>query len=108
VIKHPLPAGTFLNVNFPKHSPEGIKGIKLTRQGREYWMENLQAREHPTEGNPYYWLGKKLAQFDEEQDSDIIWMRKGFAAAVPIHVGELTHLEHLSSQQDHFHQFLNK
>jgi 5'-nucleotidase len=108
MLQHPLPSGTFLNVNFPKNDGEKIKGVRLTRQGKEYWKENLQKRNHPTEGNPYYWLGKQLAQFEEEDDSDIVWMRKGYAAAVPIHINELTHQGHLTEHQALFHEFVNR
>lgn len=106
-LHHPLPAGTFLNVNFPKHTAEGIKGIKLTRQGREFWREDPQERIHPSEGKSYYWIGRKLAQFEEEEDSDIMWLRKGYAAAVPIHIGEMTNHTHLNHQKDVFHRFVN-
>ena len=105
ILKHPLPDGTFLNVNFPKHSGEPIKGMRLTRQGKEYWKESLQERRHPSENKAYYWLGRQLAQFDEVHDTDIMWMRRGYAAAVPIHICELTHHGHLAEQQDLFHKF---
>ena len=107
VLTHKLPLGTFLNVNFPKNSPEGIQGVRFTRQGKEYWKENLEERTHPSEGKSYYWLGRQLAQFEEDEDSDICWLRKGFATAVPIHVGELTHHAHLSRHQALFHDYMD-
>lgn len=106
VLKHPLPSGTLLNVNFPDSTHE-IKGFKMTRQGKELWMEDPQLRHHPVEENAYYWLGAKLEQFDEHEESDISWLGKGYIAAAPIHIGELTDLAHLSQAKNHFESFLN-
>ncbi len=104
-IDNPLPAGTFLNVNFPK---EEIKGIKFARQGREYWREDPQERLHPAEGKPYYWMSRKLAPCPEEENSDILWLRKGYVAVVPIHIGNLTNDAHLAAETDRFHEYINK
>ncbi len=102
VLKHPLPKGTLLNVNFPSKDHAGIKGYKMTRQGKEYWREDPSERSHPAEKHSYYWLGAKLAQFEEHEDSDITWLRKGFVTAAPIHVDELTDHNHLSSRKSDF------
>lgn len=107
LLEHPLPAGTFLNVNFPKLREAGIRGIRLTKQGREYWAENPEQREHPAEGLPYYWLGAKLAQFREEPDSDIMLLREGYATAVPIHISDLTHHLLVDQQREKFENFIN-
>ena len=104
VIEHPLPEGTLLNVNFPTKLRKRVKGIKLTRQGKEFWMENPDKRSHPAEGHHYYWLGAKIATFDEEEDCDVTWLKKGYVAAVPIHIGELTDHGHLSERKSHFEE----
>jgi len=108
VLQHPLPAGTFLNVNFPKRSSEGIKGVRLTRQGKEFIKENPELRRQPGENSPYYWLGSQIAEFDEDEESDIHWLKNGFAAAVPIHISELTHHHHLDNHRDLFEKFINQ
>jgi 5'-nucleotidase len=90
MLDHPLPHGSFLNVNFPYNAHETIRGFKLARQGRGRWVEAPDRRTHP-EGKPYYWLGGKWhAEGEEHPESDVAWLEKGFIAAVPIHVGELT------------------
>lgn len=104
VLKHPLPSGTFLNVNFPPKHLNGIKGFKLTRQGKEFWSENPDKREHPTQSNSYYWLGAKLAKFDENADSDVPLLQQGYLTAVPVHVGELTDHQHLNTHKSFFEQ----
>ena len=107
VLKNPLPPGTFLNVNFPSKSLGPIRGICLTRQGKEFFIENPEERQHPGEETQYYWLGAKLLEFSEDEDSDILWLKKGYATAVPIHISELTHLEHFQSQKKFFETFMN-
>lgn len=99
VLEHPMPQGTFLNVNFPE-TPE-ILGVKLARQGRGYWIEDPAHRQHP-EGHSYYWLGGKWNEKEEDADSDVQLMRDGYAAAVPIHIHELTDLKIFSERKDHF------
>jgi 5'-nucleotidase len=107
-LNHPLPSGTFLNVNFPKGMDTYFRGVKFVRQGKEYWAEDPEHREHPAEKSSYYWLGSRLAQFDEEIDSDIACLREGYATAVPIHVGDLTNHNHLQEHRAIFEQFVNQ
>lgn len=99
MIEHPLPKGTLLNVNFPE--TEEILGMKMARQGKGFWIENPDKRVHP-EGHPYYWLGGKWHEHDELEDSDVHLLKTGYAAAVPIHVSELTDLDHFHDRKDNF------
>lgn len=105
-LEHPLPKGSILNVNFPYNCKEKINGFKLATQGRGRWVESPDKRTHP-EGKPYYWLGGKWASHDEEDpESDVAWLEKGYIAAVPINVGEMTdHLvlsKHKHAVEGHF------
>lgn len=102
VFDHPLPKGTLLNVNFPSKELQEIKGYKMTRQGMEYWREDPTERSHPAERHSYYWLGARLAEFDEIDDCDVVWLKKGYIAAVPIHINELTDHNHLNERRHHF------
>lgn len=88
LLDHPLPPGSFFNVTFPDHQ-DAIKGVKMARQGKGRWVEELQERVHP-QGHHYYWLGGKWAQFDEHEESDIHLVQQGYLTVVPIHVHELT------------------
>jgi 5'-nucleotidase len=102
VLEHPLPQGTLLNVNFP--DTDEIRGIKLARQGKGFWIEDPDKRLHP-EGHPYYWLGGKWHSMEEEhEDSDVHLLKQGYAAAVPIHISELTDLSHFHARKDSFNK----
>lgn len=89
-LKHPFPAHSFLNINFPTKCHEGMKGFRMAKQGLGYWMENPEKRVHP-EGVPYYWLGGKWSHHEEDPQSDVTLLKEGFLTAAPIHVGEMTH-----------------
>lgn len=101
VLEKGLPSDTFLNVNFPDH--QEIKGVKLTSQGKAYWAESPQKRGHPSEESyEYYWLGSKEAYFEEEENSDVAWLKKGYATAVPLRVRELTSHSWLQERKQQF------
>ena len=104
ILKHPLPSGTLLNVNFPSQSHNPVKGIKMTRQGKGYWGEDPDQRSHPSEGHHYYWLGAKYKEYEEEMDGDVHLLTQGYVTAVPVHVGELTDHKHLQERRNHFEQ----
>jgi len=99
LFEHPLPNGTFLNVNFPEAVP--ARGIKLARQGMGYWIESTEQRLHP-EGHPYYWLGGKWVDHQEHEESDVYLLQQGYAAAVPIHVSEWTDHHFLNNHKERF------
>lgn len=106
LLQHPLPSGTILNVNFPE-TQHGLKGIHLTKQGREFYVGSPEKREHPSMGESYYWLGSKVAEFSEDSDCDISWLREGYATAVPIHIADLTHHSHLEQHKSQFARFMD-
>jgi len=104
-LDNPLPPGTLLNVNFPSHL-DVLKGVRLARQGKGYWIDHPHERIHP-EGNPYYWLGGRWDHHEEENDSDVSLLREGFVSAVPIHVSELTDQQQYSSRKEAFNKLFS-
>lgn len=105
-LHHPLPQGTLLNVNFPYHCKEGVKGFRMAKQGKGYWKEAPDRRIHP-EGAPYYWLGGSWGSVDEDPESDVSLLDRGYVAAVPLHVGELTCKATLEKHKGHAEKKLN-
>jgi 5'-nucleotidase len=100
LLEHPLPPGTLLNANFPSHV-DALTGIRLTRQGRSYWAENLAERRHP-DGYPYYWLGGVHLDLDEEEESDIAMLKAGYGTVTPLYVENLTHHNEYERRKEHF------
>ena len=104
---HPLPFGTFANITFPKNISNGVKGMKFTRQGKGYYIENPDKRIHP-EGHNYYWLGSRWHTKDiEEEDTDTHLLQHGYITATPLHISELTDHAAIESHKEKFEQLFH-
>lgn len=106
-IKHPTPKGSFLNVNFPRKDQLPIKGVRLAKQGKSFWTDFHDRRIHP-EGNPYYWLGGKWRDCQEEDQSDVSLLQKGYISISPIQVEDLTDHNHRQAHLDTFNDYFRK
>jgi 5'-nucleotidase len=104
VLDHPLPNGSFLNVNFP--SSDTIQGFKLTRQGMGLYKEDPDHRTHP-DGFSYFWMGGIWESHDEHAESDVTALSEGYIAAAPIYIHELTHHDFITQRKGHFESSLN-
>ena len=54
-----IPKGVVLNVNIPAVKKSDIKGVKICRQAKAYWVEEFDKRKNPL-GQEYYWLTGKF------------------------------------------------
>ena len=104
LLKHPLPLGCFLNVNFPTHKE--IKGVRMTSQGMSVFKEDPQHRTHP-DGYSYYWMSGKWELHLEKECSDVKALEEGYVAACPIFVNDLTHHETIAKRKNVFETLLN-
>ncbi|MBS0619870.1 MAG: 5'/3'-nucleotidase SurE [Verrucomicrobia bacterium] len=105
LLEHPLPPGTFLNVNVP--SVTNLRGIQMATQGMGFWGEDLEGRVHP-EGHPYYWMGGRWHEHEEHPTSDVSLLKEGFATAVPIHVHNMTHFDSYHNRKEQFDTLFSK
>lgn len=101
VLRHPLPRGTLLNVNFPE-GPDQFKGIKFTRQGLGMWTCDLDKRNHPEIGSLYHRTSLREIKEDSPEDTDTWWIQHGFITAAPIHIAELTDHRLLKERKEIF------
>ena len=108
LLKHPLPTGSILNVNFPSLPADQIKGCKMARQGYRSWLGTPQKSPSSSEGESHFYFGTDDHRFDEHQESDISLLEAGFITAVPLMVGELTHHVHLSQKKEIFESYLEE
>lgn len=81
VLKHGLPQGVLLNVNFPATS--NIKGFKVCRQANAKWKEEFDERIDPYKRN-YYWLTGVFQNMDKGEDSDVWALEHNYASIVPV------------------------
>ncbi len=96
ISSNPLPPHTVLNVNFPKTA---IRGCKFAIQGKGQWTEEPDKRIHPG-GRPYYWLGGRWSECEEDPESDVALLNQGYITVVPLQVGHLTHAEFYHTHKD--------
>jgi len=83
VLSEGLPLGTLLNVNVPDRPREQIDGVRITKMGRRLYRDQWDRREDPR-GRTYYWLAGKLAETDNDLDSDVVAVSEGFISVTPI------------------------
>lgn len=75
-----LPKGVVLNVNFPK---DPIKGVRICRQAKGYWIEQIDKRTNP-QGKEYYWLTGDFITHETDAESDWQALKDGYASIVPV------------------------
>lgn len=83
ILKNGLPDGVCLNVNFPKKTETGIKGVAVCRQARAYWKEEFETRTDP-HGNDYFWLKGIFENLDSGKDTDEWALANNYVSIVPV------------------------
>lgn len=83
VLKNGMPKGVCLNVNIPKVKFDLIKGIKICRQARANWIEELDERKDPS-GKTYFWLTGRFDNYDKgKKDTDVWALENQYVSIVP-------------------------
>lgn len=99
VLNSQLPRPLCLNVNIPILPSEQIKGIKVCRQTKGFWVDNILERIDPN-GGKYYWLTGGFNNAEPEaEDTDEWALKQGYVAVVPIQV-DLTAYSQLNTLSD--------
>lgn len=81
VLEMGLPAGTCLNVNFPKAAE--FKGIKVCRQTRGDWQDEFEALERKN-GEKHFWMtGEYRNDEPDSTDTDHWALDNGYIAITP-------------------------
>jgi 5'-nucleotidase len=86
VRKRGLPAGTYLNVNFPARSPDQIKGVLITRQDRRPADEHYAKKTSP-EGKEEYWSVYRPLT-GGETDTDTWAFTQGYISITPLTIDQ--------------------
>src|SRR6267143_4519 len=80
ILRRPLPARTFLNINVPKGQP---KGYRVTVQAKRNHVTSIAERHDPT-GRTYYWLEEGQNEWQPHDRSDYQAVRDGFISVTPL------------------------
>ena len=78
-----IPKGVVLNVNIPAVVKSNIKGVKICRQAKAYWVEEFDKRKNPL-GQEYYWLTGKFVNKDQGEDTDEWALKNNYISIVPV------------------------
>ena len=78
-----IPKGVVLNVNIPAVKKSDIKGVKICRQAKAYWVEEFDKRKNPL-GQEYYWLTGKFVNKDQGEDTDEWALENNYISIVPV------------------------
>jgi 5'-nucleotidase len=91
ILKEGLPEGICLNVNIPDIPRQEIRGVKVCRQAKANWIEELDERFDPS-GKPYFWLTGKFDNFEKgEADTDVWALENNFVSVVPVQFDMTAH-----------------
>ena len=81
MLRRPLPARTFLNINVPKGQP---KGYRVTVLAKRNHVTSVSERHDP-KGRPYYWIEEGQNEWQPHDRSDYQAVRDGFISVTPLH-----------------------
>ena len=80
ILRQPLPARTFLNINVPTGPP---KGIRVTVQAKRNHITSVAERQDP-KGRPYYWIEEGQDEWEPHDRSDYQAVRDGYVSVTPL------------------------
>lgn len=90
ILEHGLPADVCLNVNIPNIEYEKLNGIKICRQAKASWEEELDERKDPS-GQSYFWLTGVFKNYDHGADTDEWALANQYVSIVPVHIDFTAH-----------------
>ena len=97
VLRHGLPQGVCLNVNFPKRGPQPIRGLKVCRQAAARWTE-AYSECLDEKGNTCLKLGGTFVYEDHGDDTDYDALQNNYISLVPTHF-DLTAKQYLDGMR---------
>ena len=103
VMKNGLQKGTCLNVNIPKIHADDIRGVRICRQARGYWIEEFVHRTDPNNCG-YYWLtGDYFNEEPNAQDTDEWALKNNYISVVPVQI-DMTCYKSMEKLKKCFHK----
>jgi 5'-nucleotidase len=86
VIDAGVPKNTVINVNFPAVTPDEVRGVRVTRQGKRNLGFLKVDQRHDGRGNPYFWIGfERAAVMDTPAEgTDLAALAAGYVSVTPL------------------------
>ncbi len=85
-----VPAGVFLNINFPNCLPDEVQGSVVTSQGKRVHGLGLEKRRDGR-GFPYYWLRFGREPSEIREGTDLAALRDNYISITPLHLDLTAH-----------------
>ncbi len=83
VLERGLPQGTLLNINVPHVPVDEIRGIRITRQGKQVYEDLIVEKKDPR-GRTYYWIGGQQETWSIEPNTDYTSIADGHVSVTPV------------------------
>lgn len=96
----PWPEHTLININFPAVTPQQMRGVTATSQGKRAIADNLIKRFDPR-GRPYYWIGPVRENGMGEPGTDLAAISDRRVSVTPIYL-DLTNIPALAALRKAF------
>jgi 5'-nucleotidase len=81
ILRRPLPARTFLNINVPKGQPKGYRVTVLAKRNHVTSV----AERHDPKGRAYFWIEEGQNDWEPHDRSDYQAVRDGYVSVTPLH-----------------------
>ncbi len=87
LLRQPLAARTFLNINVPHGAPSGYRA---TVQAKRNHVTSVSERHDP-KGRPYYWIEEGQNEWEPHDRSDYQAVRDGYVSVTPLQADLTAH-----------------
>ena len=78
-----IPLGSILNINIPNCNIDEVKGIRITKQGNQYFKDSFEECFNP-KGVPYYWMKGEMIDKDRSLELDGYAVKNNYISITPL------------------------
>ena len=78
-----IPLGSILNINIPNCNIDEVKGIRITKQGNQYFNDSFEECFNP-KGDPYYWIKGETVDKDRSLEFDGYALKNNYISITPL------------------------
>jgi len=86
VMNEGVPKNTVININFPACTPEQVRGVRVTRQGKRNLGFLKVDERRDGRGNPYFWIGFERAVIMDAppEGTDLAALAANYVSVTPL------------------------
>jgi 5'-nucleotidase len=86
VMKEGVPKNTVININFPACTPDQVRGVRVTRQGKRNLGFLKVDQRRDGRGNPYFWIGFERAAIMDApaEGTDLAALSANYVSVTPL------------------------